>query len=200
MKRQSSLSAAELTRKLNADPEFVARRAAQERRRQKLEHELRDAEEPLLVDLRGVGFDIASVWDLVNTSKPYPDALPILLEHLRRQYPGPVKEGIARALAVPAARFGFNDLVRCYRAEENKRAKDGLAVAIAAVADEDVIDDVVSLAKDSDHGSSRLLLLNALEKSKSPRARKALMELGTDPELSREVQIILRRLRRGETR
>jgi hypothetical protein len=41
-----------------------------------------------------------------------------------------------------------------------------------------------------------VLLLGALERSSDPRAKAALMELGTDPELKLEVQAIFRRLER----
>lgn len=95
----------------------------------------------------------------VNTSTPYPAALPILLEHLERPYPDRVREGIARALAVHDAKFGWGTLVRLYRQEApGTDAKDGLAVALAAASDDEVVDEVISLARDSAHGESRLLL------------------------------------------
>jgi hypothetical protein len=188
---KKKVTAAELLTRLEADPDFVAKRAADESARQQRETEWRRAEEPLVAELRAAGYALESAWDLVNTSTPYPEALPILLSHLQRPYPGPVREGIARALAVPSAKFGWDVLTRLYRQETNARAKDGLAVAIAATADEEVIDEVIALARDRQHGPSRLLLLRALERSRSPRARAALMELGTDPELEKEIQVIL---------
>ena len=44
----------------------------------------RQAEAPLVDELRVAGFQVETAWDLVNTSDPYPDALPILLEHVPR--------------------------------------------------------------------------------------------------------------------
>jgi len=87
-------------------------------------------------------------------------------------------------------------LTRLYRDEHEVRAKDGLAVAIAAAANDELIGDVIALARDTSQGPSRLLLLGALERSADPRARTALMELGTDPELKKEIQVILRRLKK----
>ena len=193
---KKKITAAELMAKLNADPEFAAKRAREEEERQKREAEYRRAEAPLVEELRAAGFQIQSAWDLVNTPGSYPKALPILLAHLARPYPGPVREGIGRALAVPEAKFGWAVLTRLYREEPETRVRSGLAAAIAAAADDTVIDDVIGLASDTRHGSSRLLLLSALERSADPRARTALMELGTDPELAKEIQLILRRLRR----
>lgn len=195
---KKKITAAELMAKLNADPEFVAKRAREEEERLKREAEYRRAEAPLVDELRAAGFQVQSAWDLVNTPGSYPKAVPILLAHLPRPYPAAVREGIARALAVPEAKVGWNVLTQIYRDEQDKRAKDGLAVAIAAAADEDVISDVIALARDTQHGPSRLLLLSALERSADPRARATLMDLGTDPELKKEVQIILRRLKQAK--
>jgi hypothetical protein len=192
------VTAGELMARLKADPEFAAKRAKEEAERQQRAAEWRHAEAPLVDELRGAGYTVESAWDLVNTPGSYPKAVPILLAHLPRPYPGPVREGIARALAVPEAKVGWSVLTRLYRDEQDKRAKDGLAVAIAAASDDDVIGDVITLARDTRHGPSRLLLLSALERSADPRARATLMDLGTDPELKKEIQVILRRLRRAK--
>ncbi|HET6585412.1 MAG TPA: hypothetical protein VFG69_18265 [Nannocystaceae bacterium] len=190
------MTAQELMAKLDSDPEFVAAKAREEEELQRRVAELRRAEAPLLEELRAAGFGVESAWDLVNTSAPYPSALPILVDHLSRPYPGAVREGIARALAVREAKFAWDVLTRLYPQEQEERVKDGLAVAIAAVADDELIGDVIALARDPRHGSSRLLLLSALERSADPRAKATLMELGTDPELTKEIQVILRRLKR----
>lgn len=198
MTRKKAVTAAELMAKLEADPDFVARRIAREEEHRREEAELRRAEGPLLVELRSAGFTIGSVWELVNTTAAYPEALPVLLDHLSRSYPPAVREGIARALAVPEAKFAWPALVRLYRSESNERTKDGLAVAIAAVADDEVIVDMIALARETQHGPSRLLLLSALERSRDPRARTTLVQLESDPELTEEVQVILRRRKRGD--
>lgn len=192
---KKTVTAAELMAKLEADPAFVSKRANEEEARQKRADEWQRAEAPLVDELRAAEFMVESAWDLVNTSASYSKAVPILLAHLERPYPGPVREGIARALAIPEARVGWNVLTHLYAGEHDKRAKDGLAAAIAATADDNVIGDVVVLAKDPQHGPSRLLLLSALERSADPGARAALSDLGTDPDLRTEVQVILRRLK-----
>lgn len=194
------MMAGELMEMLNADPHFVAEQAAREAKRQKVAAALRQAEKPLVEELRVAGFAVDSIWDLVNTAAPYVEALPILFAHLQRPYPGPVREGIARALGVPEARIGWDLLTRLFREERDRGAKDGLAVAIAAAADDTVVDDVIDFARDLDHGPSRLLLLSALERSRDPRARATLSDLAKDPDLTKEIRVILRRLNRGGRR
>src|SRR5262245_15571778 len=113
---------------------MVERNRQREEERQRLAAEWRRAEQPLVEELRESGFQINSVWEFVNTSESRDDALPILVDHLFRPYPAAVREGIARALAVPEARFAFSALKQLYLDEQEKRVKDGLALAIAAVA------------------------------------------------------------------
>ncbi len=181
--------------------ELVARREAQEKVHAARSARLRAEEEALLKDLSAVGWQVDSVWDLVNTSANYAEAIPVLLRHLLLPYSDRTREGIARALAVPTARTAWPTLVEEYRkapmgmgpiapgeAEELRLgAKDGLACALAATATEDVMPELVALAKDPSHGPSRCLFLSALKRSKSDMARAALKELASDPDLKKEI-------------
>jgi len=64
-----------------------------------------------LAELREVGLDVKSVWDLINAPARYEQAIPVLLQHLRLPYSDRIREGIARALAVPDARHAWPTLV-----------------------------------------------------------------------------------------
>lgn len=85
-------------------------------------------------------------------------------------------------------------LVKLYRQEQGNRTRQGLAVALSNIADDEVISELIALAGDPELGTSRVLLLDALRRSHLPIARKALMDFGTDPLLQKEAQQILRRL------
>ena len=190
--RQGAKTAAELMAELQADPGYVAEQQRRDEELARKAAEWRAAEAPLVDELRAAGFEVESAWDLVNTSTPYPKALPILLEHLERPYPDRVREGIARALAVRDARFGWPRLVRLYRAEEARTdAKSGFAVALAASADDEVIDEVISLAREPVHGESRILLLRGLKRSHAPHAHAALEAFTDDPVLGQEARRLL---------
>jgi len=194
MKKRTWITADELMAELNSDPKYVAERARKEEELANKEREWRRAEAPLIQDLRAIGVVVASAWDLVNKAGKYPKALPVLLHHLQRPYPDPVREGIARALGVREAKFGWQVLIQLYQIEREARAKDGLAAALAAIADDETISDVITLVTDTRHGPSRLLLLSALERSSDPSAYKTLIDLQNDPDLKKEIEIILRRL------
>jgi hypothetical protein len=99
-------------------------------------------------------------------------------------------------MAVPGAKFAWPLLVKLYRQEQGNRARQGLAVALSNIADDELIRELISLASEPQLGASRVLLLDALRRSRLPIAREALMDFGTDPLLQKESQKILRRLSR----
>jgi hypothetical protein len=191
------MTLAEHDEMLKAEGRFGAMQEEQQRReteRLKKVEELRQAERPLVAELRAAGFAVDSTWQLTQKPPGFSRALPILLAHLQRQYPPETRAIIAQALAVPEARFAWKVLVDLFRREADKGAKDSIANAIAAIADDDLIADVIPLARDRTLGSSRVLLLRALEKSNDPGALETLHHLETDPDVHKEAQAILKRL------
>lgn len=193
-KKRTRKTAAQLMAELESDPEWVAARDREAEERARRVAMLREAQEPLVADLRAAGVELDSVWDLVNTSQPYPQALPILIDHLHRSYPDRVREGIARALAVPDAGHAWITLRRLYDDEgAGSGTKDGLAAALAATATDDRIDEVIELLADAEHGESRLLLLQALEHLDGDVAESVLRDLESDPALGREAHVVRER-------
>lgn len=103
-------TAADIIRELEADPEYIARRAAEKRVMAERVRVWREDEADLVAGLRGLGIDVDSVWDLVNNAPhpvlerrfigPYEVAYPLLVEHLRSAHLPRVREGIVRALTV----------------------------------------------------------------------------------------------------
>lgn len=186
------MTAEELLAKLNQDPVYLQRKAQDESALERLRIELSDAEAPLVKELRSVGLNVSSVWDLVNTSNSYELAIPILLKHLRMPYPDAIIAGIARALGTQDAReYGWRIIVDQYVKTDpiaNPRAKEGLAVALAGASDDSVIDDLVDLITDEKNGESRVLLLLGLRRSKAPQARQAILDLSRDPQFEEEIR------------
>jgi hypothetical protein len=166
---------------------------------------LRTEGRPIVEDLRAVGLNVESVWDLVNVSTPYPQAIPVLLKHLQLPYSDRTRAGIARALAVPEpeVRKAWPMLVEAYRdapmgwgiiapgdtEELVLGAKDGLACTLSASVTDERLPELIALAKDRSLGESRLLLLLALKKrrKKNPLVAQAIEELSFDPDLAKEI-------------
>lgn len=198
MEKSPSLTAAELLAELRADPKWVAE---QEKRKQVLSRRataFRAAEVPLVEDLNRTGIAVTSVWDLVNTPSPYPAAVPVLLEHLMQPYPERVREGIARALAVPEARSGWPILLETFRRETDTTTvgvKWALALALGATGTDEVLGDVFALLRDKSLGENRVPLLQILCRSNDPRSFELLNELKDDESIGRDVKLALRKLR-----
>lgn len=77
------------------------------------------------------------------------------------------------------------------RATTWRRAEEplvGVAVALAAVARRDVLDELVALVEDTEHGSSRVLLIRGLTRSRHPNAWAAVERLQDDPDVGAEAR------------
>jgi hypothetical protein len=161
---------------------------------------MRIAETPLLEDLRKVNIKATSVWDLVNTKASYAAAIPVLLRHFEQgNYLPEIREGIARALAVQEASYAWDTLLRLFRREPEggpRNVKWALACALAGAATDEHVGVLIDLAKDKSLGENRLALLSAIAKSKTERAAAAFEELRSDPQLAREIRILLGRPKR----
>lgn len=183
-------TAADLMAELANDSEYQAMFAEKERIRLEKSARLGVAEEPLVQALNAIGLDITSSWDLVNTRERYDAALPVLAEHLERDYPPEIQEGIARAMAVPESMPWREDFIRLIRTRppmpEGKRDgfRDGLAVAIGNTTGPHNVWETIELLRDPSLGESRILMLSVLGKVKEPEVREALLELReSNPEL-----------------
>lgn len=129
-------TAAESDRLFKACPEWVAQNAAREAKRAVAEAQFRIEEEPIIADLAMSGFEVGSVWDLVNTNKTYPTAIPVLLDHLRRSYHARIREGIIRALTVKEAKgLAGGDIISELRQEADSENRWALANALTVVAE-----------------------------------------------------------------
>jgi hypothetical protein len=182
-----------LLRTLEADPEFVGRRKSHDDAIAERASRRRIEEQPILEDLRRVGFEVQSVWDLVNTSTSYTTAIQVLLVHLLRPYSEEVREGIARTLAVRDAAFAWPILVKEYlkAVDDAERphsgSKVGLAVALGAIATAQHLDELIALVTDKNNGNTRIYVLPALRRSKSVKARETISALTMDPYLKTEI-------------
>lgn len=160
--------------------------------------ELRQAEQPIVRDLRGAGVNVSSVWDLVNTSEPYPDALPVLLSHLERGgYPDRVMESLGCALAVKPSIAHWDTLRELYLTAQGHGAEEGLAVALAASATPECLDALIALLGEESRGSTRIHFLRPILRVGGRPGREVVESLRGDPFYGREANELLKR-RRGD--
>ncbi len=195
------ISAAELARlkeeMLRNDPEYRAKVEAVEAERQERARRLRDAEQSVVADLRSAGVQVDSVWDLVNTSDPYPAALPVLVEHFERGgYPERVMESLGRALAVKPSVAFWERLKARWLEARDPGEEDGAAVALAACATKAQIDDLIEFLSVEERGQSRIYFIRPILNVGGDRGREVVEALRDDPVLGKEATALLKRRRK----
>ncbi len=160
--------------KLANNAEYQRKVQEKERARASAEAQFRFEEAALVQDLQTTGLHVVvnripgesylgpprSITDLVNTSSPYPDAIPILVKHLQIEYSRPIRESIIRALTTPESKGHADVLIKAFEAEQDSESQTkwllGAAIAEAATADD--TEKIISLANDIRHGQGRAFL------------------------------------------
>ena len=197
-------TAGEYSGSLSADPEKVAMRARREAEHQATVRALHQEMEPVLAKLRALGVPVTLISDICGPplpkAAPFPDALPVILAELQRDgYSPHARAVLASALETPETRaVGWTTIIDLYKSEPDGLSRTVLANVICIAVNESVIADVISLVRDPRMGSTRILLLDALKRSKSPDARATLEEMVDDPQLRTEIELFLKRRKKRE--
>jgi len=184
------------------DPALAQRyRDAKEAFHERKVTELRLAEQPILDDLRRIGIDVPSIWNLGSSSQRYDAGIPILLAHAERGYPDRIREGIYRIFAARRTRaMAWDDVLRAYLREPNKShiagpgeigapsgPKEGMAVALSGMASRADLATLIALISEPNNGRSRIFFVANLARSRSPLAFNTLVSLAGDSELATEI-------------
>lgn len=186
-------SAAELMAELQADPEWARRNAEREaqqkvRAEQRLK-EIQPEEAPILAELAKAGVKVRSnlairlghapepapvrsISDLVNTRDRYPEAIPILTNHLKRVRHPVMINSIARALAVKesrgtgASRIILDKLKQTApcptKSGDDYQARWALANALTVAGDENTVEEIKELIANPNFADVRERLKDAL--------------------------------------
>lgn len=149
-------------------------------------------------ELLKVGIELNDIYDLVNTNKKYPFAIPKLQELLKYPFKD-IKnlEGVIRALAVKEAREKNvgKDLIELYNRLDKKYddLRWVIGNTINVVYDDSLINDVIKIVEDYSNQYSRLMFILALSKSRSKRSDETLIKLLQDSQAQYKAIISLRR-------
>ena len=148
--------------------------------------ELRQETKGLLDELKAVGIEIESVYDLVNTKASYPEAIPILIRHVPKAYHERNKDGIIRALTVKEATGKANAVLI---AEYHKTPKEKMNLrwvignAIYIIVTKADVESIIPIVQDKENGYTRDRFILALGKVKSEQAENVLIKLLDDEEV-----------------
>ena len=138
--------------------------------------------------LKRVGIAIDDIYDLVNTNKAYPEAIPVLMQLLKEGVTNVGnREGIIRALAVPEARGKVGSLLieEFYKIpSENMLLRWTVGNTMEVVICDEDIDEVVKIVTDKSNGMSRQMFALALGKVPSEKSENALIQVLDDDEIA----------------
>jgi HEAT repeat protein len=137
----------------------------------------------LVKEIKKTGLIIKDIYDLVNSKKPYPLAIPILLRALEQGIEDKaLKEGVIRALAVKEAKGKGGILLE----EFKKIPKNDMILlwtignTIEVIISENDVDDVITIVKNKENGMSRKMFVLALGKIKLDKVERLLIDLLDD--------------------
>jgi hypothetical protein len=177
-----------------------------ERRDQLIEEHARlnsEAEQPILRDLEAVGERVSSVWDFVNTARPYPEALPVLLRHFQLGgYPDRVMESLGRALAVKPSVQWWAVLVDRYLNARSNGERTGAGVAMAACVTKAQFDEFAKLAALDLDDPSRIrgIFLKPLVRIDRERGWDVVSSLVDDPVSGVQARLMLKQKAKREAK
>jgi hypothetical protein len=129
------ITAEELRRQLEANPEQAARRDARAARHAEGGKQIATDEAPLIAELADVGLVVSSVYDFVGKQLAPNLALPILVRHLSVEHHPRIREGLIRALGIPSARhMALDPLCNAFRKERDPTLQWVIANALSGMA------------------------------------------------------------------
>jgi HEAT repeat protein len=167
----------------------------------------REEDQRVVAQLRQVGLDVSSVWDLVHTADDYTDAVPVLATMLSRTADYEVKEGIVRALSLKAFRAAaFEALVSTLEElfhDATPRAdtlKWAIGNALSVQATRDDAETLTSLLRRQEAGGARQMIALAIGRIKYRSAASVLVRLLEDPQVAAQAASALGKINAHEAK
>ncbi|PKQ30572.1 MAG: hypothetical protein CVT62_13250 [Actinobacteria bacterium HGW-Actinobacteria-2] len=156
------------------------------------EAEFEEAELPLTMDLRAAGLDVDSVWDLgKHRVWPYPQALPVLMNHLERGgYPEITTDIIGQALAIKDAVAYWDRLRELYLTAPSPAQANAAAIAMSGCATSAQLAHLIEFLDLEERGQSRILFLRPINRLGREHGRAIIEGLRSHPVLGAEATAI----------
>ncbi|MFS0737716.1 HEAT repeat domain-containing protein [Sphingomonas sp. 1P06PA] len=166
--KRRKVGAWDLMQELQRDPEWVERDRKRQEKHQAsvdaLQAEMTPEEQLFERDLAAVGSHLTSVFEMVNTSDSYPEAIPILLKHLPVTSHPVLRQAIGRALAVAEAEgLAGPKLLTELRREHDAETRWVFANTLTIVADRKDTEQLREMVDDPSYEDVRERLHQALK-------------------------------------
>lgn len=153
------------------------------------QQELKEDVAKLYTDLGKIGVTVNDIWDLVNTSQDYSEAVPVLIKHLGSKYHVKNREAIVRSLSVKEARgiatpAIIEEIGKLSEFEREKGLDWVMYNTILHTAVKSDVPAIIPIVLDKKNGLSRFTLVQTLGKIKTPEGEQALVKLIDDEEMA----------------
>lgn len=151
-------------------------------------------------ELQNVGILVDNIYDLVNSSKSYSEAIPVLVKLLSQGdiSDDRLKEGIIRALAVKEAKGLANEtlLKEFYKVPTNKMVLGWvIGNTMAEIMMEGDLDEVIKIIRNKENGMARQMFVIGLGRIKNEKTENVLIELLNDDEIAAQALEALGKLK-----
>jgi hypothetical protein len=187
---------ADLERRKREDPAFRAELERAQAERTALAEQRRRACQPVFDDLLSVGVKLSDLYLLYKQPESYPLAIPVLLDHLERDYPERVLQDIGNALPFKPAPSWWDDFKRLYVTTESDAVRDRLAASMSGSARRAHYNDLLAFIQNESLGSSRIYFLRPINRIGNRMAagegRAVIETVAEDPVLGKEATAILK--------
>lgn len=176
-------------------PPLTPEAAAELARREAARERSQLATGGLLADLASAGHPVNRVWELVETSARYPDAIPVLCDWLGR-IDDPVAQGwVVRALGKPWAKAAWPALVAEFSKTPDDTLRWEIGDSLAILWKHVPTSELVAIVGEPGWGAARMMPMKALAKKKDDEADAALAQAVADPEVGAHALELVRKRR-----
>jgi len=170
-------TAEELMLQLQSDIDYQKKIAEKKERLKKNEEEFKEAEQPILKDLLGAGYEVSSLDELVNTKTLLPDTIiQVLLKWLPQIKNNSVLEMTVRSVsAAQKNTFNGSVLTEIFERTTSDNIRWVISNAIASSLPFGIAEWVVKAIQNKSYGYSREMLCDALVKLVSPEESRIIL-------------------------
>jgi hypothetical protein len=193
MAARKSVSATELTARLEADGDYQRRRREHEAYLATVRLERESKREPFMADLRALGID--RLYDQ-STGVLCEDTrlLDLALDHLRRDgYDDETREFLARRFETRRAVAYWDQLAALYLDAQGDLERHGLAASLSTMARTNHVEEMMAFVRDESLGTSRIFFLRPINRLGKARGKEFVTAYLGDDQLGKEATAIQRR-------
>jgi len=139
--------------------------------------------EKLLQEIREKGIEINNIDDLKKIDMSYSDIVPIILKYLLDIEDESDKDFLVRCLGVKGFRDASIPLINEFYKSHNLFYKWAIGNSLAIIQDDTIIDELVKIALEKEHGIARQMIVHGLGYFKEENVKLSLIELLDDEEV-----------------